>query len=90
MSEDKCTARYKRETQIFWELVHVDGEQEYKCMILKIKEISLEFVDDLDTTKEMMTCLTFPVKFLCSDFRTFYLIHLYMLVLTTSRYLGFP
>ena len=48
MSEDKCTAQYKRETQIFQEFVHVDGEQEYKCMISKIKEISLEFVDDLE------------------------------------------
>ena len=26
----------------------MDGEQEYKCMISKIKEFSLEFVDDLD------------------------------------------
>ena len=48
MSEDKCTARYVRETQIFWEFVHVDGEQEYKRMVLKIKEILLEFVDDLE------------------------------------------
>ena len=48
MSEDRCTAQYKRETQIFQEFVHVDGEQEYKCMISKIKEISLEFVDDLE------------------------------------------
>ena len=29
-------------------MVHVDGEQEYKCMISKIKEISLEFTDDLE------------------------------------------
>ena len=48
MSESKCTAQYVRETQIFWEMVHVDGEQEYKCMITKIKEISLEFTDDLE------------------------------------------
>ena len=48
MSEDKCTALYKRETQIFWEFVHVDGKQEYKYMISKIKEILLEFVDDLE------------------------------------------
>ena len=47
MSEDKCTDQYIRETQIFQEFVHVDGEKEYKRMISKIKEISLEFVDDL-------------------------------------------
>ena len=39
MSKDKYTAWYKRETQIFQEFVHVDGEQEYKHMISKIKEI---------------------------------------------------
>ena len=50
MPENKCTARYVRETQIFWEFVHVDGEKEYKHMISKIKEISLEFTDDLEDT----------------------------------------
>ena len=34
--------------QIFQKSVHVDGEKEYKCMITKIKEISLEFTDDLE------------------------------------------
>ena len=48
MSENKCTARYVRETQIFQEFVHVDGEKEYKRMISKIKEISLEFTDDME------------------------------------------
>ena len=48
MSQDKCTAQFKRENKIFWEFVHVDGEQEYKHMISKIKEILLEFVDDLE------------------------------------------
>ena len=48
MSEDKSTAQYKRETQIFWEFVHVDGDKEYTHMIAMIKEISLEFVDDLE------------------------------------------
>ena len=48
MSESKCTARYVRQTQIFQEFVHVDGEQEYKRMITKIKEISLEITDDLE------------------------------------------
>ena len=48
MPENKCTARYVSETQIFWEFVHVDGEKEYKCMISKIKEISLEFTDDME------------------------------------------
>ena len=47
MSENKCTAWYVRETQIFQEFVHVDGEKEYKCMISKIKEIALEFTDDV-------------------------------------------
>ena len=48
MSESECTAQYVRETQIFWGMVHMDGEQEYKCMITKIKEISLEYTDDLE------------------------------------------
>ena len=48
MSESECTAWYVRETQIFWEFVHVDGEKEYKCMISKIKQISLEFTDDME------------------------------------------
>ena len=48
MPESKCTAQYARETQIFWEFVHVDGEKEYKCMISKIKKISLDFTDDLE------------------------------------------
>ena len=51
MSESKCTARYVRETQIFWGMVHVDDEQEYKRMITKIKEISLEFTDDLEKAR---------------------------------------
>ena len=46
MSESECTAWYVRETQIFQEFVHVDGEKEYKHMISKIKEISPEFTDD--------------------------------------------
>ena len=48
MSESECIAWYERETQIFWEFIHVDGEKEYKHMISKIKEISLEFVDNLE------------------------------------------
>ena len=48
MPENKCTARYIRETQIFWEFVHVDGEKEYKHMISKIKEIPYEFTDDVE------------------------------------------
>ena len=48
MPGNNCTAQYKRETQIFQEFVHVDGDKEYKHMISKIKEISLEFVDDLE------------------------------------------
>ena len=43
MPGNKCTAQYIRETQIFWEFVHVDGEKEYKHMISKIKEIACEF-----------------------------------------------
>ena len=46
--ENKCTARYKRETQIFREMVDVDGEREYKCMISKIKEITCEFSDHVE------------------------------------------
>ena len=48
MSENKCTARYVRETQIFQEFVHVDNEKEYKCMISKYKEIAPEFTDDME------------------------------------------
>ena len=47
MPGNKCTARYVRETQIFREFVHVDGEKEYKRMISKIKEIACEFSDDV-------------------------------------------
>ena len=48
MSESECTAWYVRETEIFWEFVHVDGEKEYKHMISKIKEISLDFTDNME------------------------------------------
>ena len=48
MPQNQCTARYKREIQIFRELVHVDGENEYKQMITKIKEIACEFTDDVE------------------------------------------
>ena len=48
MPENKCTAQYVRETQIFWEMVHVDGERAYKCMISKIKEIACELSDDVE------------------------------------------
>ena len=48
MAGNKCTARYVRETQIFWEFVHVDGEKEYKHMISKFKEIAREFSDDME------------------------------------------
>ena len=48
MPGNKCTARYIRETQLFQEFVHVDGEKEYKRMISKIKEIACEFSDDVE------------------------------------------
>ena len=48
MPGNKCTAWYVRETQIFWEFVHVDGEKEHKHMISKIKEIACEFSDDVE------------------------------------------
>ena len=48
MPGNQGTARYKRETQIFREFVHVDGENEYKCMITKIKKIACEFTDDVE------------------------------------------
>ena len=48
MPENKCTGWYIRETQIFQEFVHVDGEKEYKRMITKIKEIACEFSDDVE------------------------------------------
>ena len=48
MPQNKCTAQYVRETQIFREFVHVDGEKEYKQMITKIKEIASEFSDDVE------------------------------------------
>ena len=48
MPGNKCTALYVRETQIFQEFVHVDGDKEYKHMISKIKEIACEFTDDVE------------------------------------------
>ena len=51
MPGNKCTAWYIRETQIFWEFVHVDGDKEYKCMISKIKEIACEFKDDVEKAR---------------------------------------
>ena len=51
MPQNQCTARYKRETQIFQEFVHVDGEKEYKQMITKIKEIACEFTDDVEKAR---------------------------------------
>ena len=51
MPGNKCTAQYVRETQIFWEFVHVDGEKEYKCTISKIKEIACEFSDDMENAR---------------------------------------
>ena len=48
MPQKQCTAWYKRETLIFWEFVHVDGENEYKQMITKIKETACEFTDDVE------------------------------------------
>ena len=51
MPRNKCTALYIRETQIFWEFVHMDCEKEYKCMISKIKEIACEFSDDVEKAR---------------------------------------
>ena len=51
MPENKCTAWYVRETQIFREFVHVDGDKEYKRMITKIKEIACEFADDVEKAR---------------------------------------
>ena len=51
MPQNKCTGRYVRETQIFWEFVHMDGEKEYKRMITKIKEIACEFSDDVEKVR---------------------------------------
>ena len=48
MPGNKCTAWYVRETQIFREFVHVDGEKEYRRMISKIKEIACKFSDDVE------------------------------------------
>ena len=48
MPQNQCTAQYVRETQIFRDFVHVDGEKEYKRMITKIKEIACEFTDDME------------------------------------------
>ena len=51
MPENKCTAWYVKETQNFWEFVHVDGEKEYKRMISKIKEIACEFSDGVEKAR---------------------------------------
>ena len=41
------------------------------------------------TTKEMVACFTLSVILSCSDFPTFYLIYLYLGILTTCQHLGF-
>ena len=51
MSGEKCTDQYRRETQIIQEFIPVDGEKEYTHLVNKIKEILLEFVDDLEGTR---------------------------------------
>ena len=51
MPGNKCTAWYIRETQIFQEFVHVNGDKEYKHMISKIKEIACEFTDDVEKAR---------------------------------------
>ena len=51
MPGNKCKAWCIRETQIFREFVHVDGDKEYKCMISKIKEIACEFTDDVEKAR---------------------------------------
>ena len=51
MPQNKCTGQYVRETQIFWESVHLDGEKEYKRMITKIKEIACESTDDVEKAR---------------------------------------
>ena len=51
MPENKCTGRYVKETQIFREFVHEDGDKEYKQMITKIKEIACEFSDDVEKAR---------------------------------------
>ena len=51
MPQNKCTAQYVRETQIFMEFIHMDGEKEYKQMITKIKESACEFSDDVEKAR---------------------------------------
>ena len=51
MPGNKCIGLYIRETQIFQEFLHVDGEKQYKCMISKIKEIACEFSDDVEQAR---------------------------------------
>ena len=51
MPENKCTGQYVRETQIFWEFVHMDGENEYRQMITKMKEIACKFSDDVEKAR---------------------------------------
>ena len=50
-AREQVTAWYVRETEIFWEFVHVDGEKKYKRMISKIKEIACEFTDDVEKAR---------------------------------------
>ena len=40
------------------------------------------------TTKEMTACFTFSVILSCSNLQTFYLIYLYLGILTTCQHLG--
>ena len=41
------------------------------------------------TTKEVVACFTFSVILSCSNLQTFYLVYLYLGVLTTCQHLGF-
>ena len=62
MPGNKCTGRYVRETQIFQEFVHVDGEKENKHMISKIKEIACEFSDDMEKARIPAALRSIPKK----------------------------
>ena len=61
MPGNKCTAWYVRETQIFWEFVHVDGEKEYKLVDHRLAEhevsslgASVEAVNQGDQVLELL------------------------------------
>ena len=48
MTEGNCKARFVTAALKFKATVHIEGEKAYEVLINELKDISLEFVDDLE------------------------------------------